>query len=171
MGSIAREALYEWNGRTFRRAPDFSELVRRAHASTKISRDQRVLLAERLAGIARRCARCQTEIRVGQLCQCGHIGAIGDPKYVLSEEERATAQRDQAPVCRAWQTLSALKQAGAAVPTGSVQVLALADALVNEATSSAAAHALLATWQQKRMKVSIDVAALIEAIDRAAASS
>lgn len=165
--TISSDAVFELADETFNRLPGFSEFVAREPTPVSLSADARGRLAERLAGMTRRCSRCAAELKVGQTCACGHIGVVADPKYVLTPEEQQSAQREHPGLWRAWAALSALKQAGHGVPAGPIQVLALADVLERTADAKEAARSMLSAWSAKGMKVQVDESTVAEAIDRA----
>jgi hypothetical protein len=155
-GTQLGEQVYEVRGTKLLLRPNFYEFIRVERADRALSSDERVRLAERLGGAARRC-RCGEEIRVGQAHACGHIGAVGDPPYEMTDAERAEAGRAHPDLVAAANLVAALKAAGHTVPSGPKALLAIADVL---ATRSNDAEAILATWRATSMAVRIDAATL-----------
>lgn len=150
------EVVYELVGGRFKRCPRFAEFVARERDNIAPSTDERRLFAERLAGGTRRCG-CGQEIRVGQICACGHLGTPHDPQIELDAATEADAIAAHPRVWRAWQLVRSLRAAGHSVPSGPVQVLATAEALA-EATDAARVRAILAAWTATGMKLSITAA-------------
>jgi hypothetical protein len=148
---VASDAVHAWDGERFKRIPDFGELVMRERTNPTLDTDDRVRLAERLGGASRRCA-CGREIKVLQACECGRIGARSDPTYVLSDAEQHQAQQAFPTLVRAARIVTALKQAGHAVPSGPTQLVALAELLDTGATAAT----LLASWKRTGMKIDLD---------------
>lgn len=163
---LSSDALHAWNGSRFTRCPDFSNFIEYRPPPPTKSADPRVALAERLAGARRACPRDGRELLIGETCTCGHIGATTDARYPLSEAELQTGKRDHPLVWRAWSVLSELKRAGHAIPTGSVQVLAIATLMAEHDDSTAVAQEMLSRWKAKGMKVVLDEQTFTQFIDR-----
>jgi hypothetical protein len=149
------ESVYVWEDGAYKRIPDFGQLVQRERDNPTLDHDPRTRLAERLGGVAKRCA-CQREIRVLQVCECGRIGERTDPTYALSTREQADAERDYPALVRAHRLVTALKAAGHAVPTGPGALLATADLLDAKAKPAA----LLAAWKSTGMTIDVTAAAI-----------
>lgn len=144
------EKVHVWEDGAFKRIPDFGELVARERENRVLDDDARTRLAERLGGVAKRCA-CKREIRVLQECACGHIGARTDPPYTLSSDEQLAAETTFPGLVRAHRLVTALKAAGHAVPTGPGALLATADLL----DANARPAALLAAWKATGMTIEV----------------
>jgi hypothetical protein len=164
-GTRAGDAVYVLSDDGLERIPDFGELVTRERDNPTLHTDERVRLAERLGGAARRCS-CGREIRVLQKCECGRIGAPTDRPYLLSESELEHAEKAYATVVRAWRLIVALKKTGHVVPSGPTQLLATADLL----TRGAKPPALLAAWKATGMNVDVDKTTLTRELDKLTSS-
>ncbi len=149
------EKVHVWEDGVFKRIPDFGELVERERENRMLDDDARTRLAERLGGVAKRCA-CKREIRVLQVCECGRIGARTDPPYTLSSDEQSAAETTFLGLVRAHRLVTALKADGHAVPTGPGALLATADLL----DANARPAALLAAWKATGMTIKVDAATL-----------
>lgn len=164
---VMGEAVFERSDRGLVRHPAFGELVEREKTFVAAPDDDRVRAAELLAGVSRKCPRCGRALRVGQLCDDGHIGHAADARYALSAEEGAALAQTHPRLSKAWAVLLALKAGGFGVPMGSNQVLALADAL-EAAGPDEAARRLLNVWKEKGLKVTAgqdDLRRAIEAVE------
>jgi hypothetical protein len=155
------ESVYVWEDGAFKRIPAFNELVERERENRVLHDDARTRLAERLGGVAKRCA-CKRELRVLQVCKCGRIGARTDQPYTLSTAEQAEAVRAYPSLVRAYEIVTALKAAGHAVPTGPGALIATADLL----DANAKPAALLAAWRSTGMTIDITAATITTLLRR-----
>lgn len=154
------DAVYAFDGAAFTRLPDFDQLVHNERRTTVLATDVGARLAQRLAGLARRCPQCGAELVIREVCACGHLGAPSDPPIEPSPADLAAHPL----IARAHGILGALKAAGHAFPAGPAQTVALAAALAETATARAAATRLLAHWRERALPHALTATVLAAAI-------
>ena len=154
------DTLYALRYGRMKRLPPFADFVHRERHNPQVSRDEQLLWAQRMTGVARTCSRCGTEIRIGQACTCGRIGDRSDPGYEMSDEDRQAA----AEVATAWAILRGIADGGERVPLGPAQVVLLATILVEYDDPNAIADALLDAWEARKTRTTVSRETLAAAV-------
>jgi len=157
------DALWALDDGRMKRLPPFADFVHRERHNPQVSDDERLLWAQRLTGVARRCSRCGTEIRIAQACTCGRIGARDDATYEMSAEDRVAAGM----VATAWAVLETVTGGGFRVPRGPAQVVLLANLLDRHREPKVTADALIEAWQARSVGFTATSEALAAAIAKA----